>query len=397
LTRDGSASVRGGFGVYYTPIETTDYNGAVDTAPFSPTFTYSNVDLTNPYGDLGVPNPFPAQYGPTLPSSNVKFTLPVTIAGSFNKNFRPSMAESWNLILEHQLGKNAVGRLAYIGSKGSRLSEGVIREMNPAIYVPGASTIANTQSRRAYSNFSSVSQTQSSAISNYNGLQVSFEKRIKDGLTLLSNYTWSKSLDNLGPKPGGWSDPFTRALDYGRSTGDLAHNFKFSNVWDIPNHHFQNGFVDRLGAGWQTNAIVVWQSGFPMTVVSGVDNSFSGVGLDHADYLGGPFTLSTSRAHAAMVAQWFGTSRFAPNTVGTFGDSAKGQLRGPRYFDSDVALVKNTLMGEGINLQIRAEGFNVFNNVNFTPPNVTQSSGQFGAITSALVPRILQLSAKIIF
>jgi hypothetical protein len=396
LTQDGSFSVRGGFGVYYTPIMTTDYNAMATTAPFSPLFSYSDVSFTNPYGSLGIQNPFPSEFGPTLPGSSATFTLPAGVSGTFNQHFRPGETQSWNLIVEHQVGKNSVARLSYIGSHGLYLSDGdsdgVVRELNPATYIPGASTEANTQARRPYQNFSTVLQQQSGAISNYHGMQASFEKRMKS-LTVIANYTYSKSLDNLG-----WDNPYNQNFDYGPSAHNLPNNFKFSDVWTIPTLHVKGALLDRLTNGWQVNSLVVWQSGLPLTILSGVDNSFTGNGLDHANYLGAPIALTTKRSHNAMAKEFFNTAAFGTNTVGTFGTASKGQVQGPRYFDTDMSLIKSTQVFEKVNLQLRLEAFDVFNNVNFQPPAVAQSaSSSFGQITSTLDPRILQLGAKIVF
>jgi Carboxypeptidase regulatory-like domain len=390
VTADGNTSVRGGFGLYYTPPQTSTYNAQVDTAPFSPAFTYNSVQFSDPYGSVGVSNPFPAQYGPTLPGPSATFTLPTSVSGVFQPGWRPPATSAWNLIVERQVGKTSVARVAYIGNVSSHNS--VSYPLNHAIYVPGASTTANTQNRRAYSNFSTVGENESGSSSNFNAFQVSFEKRIRVGLTVLANYTWSKSLDNFA-----WDDPYNHGLDYGRSTADLAHNFKFSDVWDLPIPHSKSNFLNKITEGWRANSIVVAQSGFPLTVLSGVDNSFTGIGADHAQYLGGSFNLSNGRSHAAKRAEWFNTAQFVTNPVGTFGNAAKGQLRAPRYFDTDVALLKNTQVFEKVTLQIRGEAFNVFNNVNFQAPNVTQSSAQFGVISAADDPRILQLSGKVIF
>ena len=146
------------------------------------------------------------------------------------------------------------------------------------------------------------------------------------------------------------------------------------------------------------NSILTWQSGVPFTVRSGLDNSFSGVGQDRADYLGGNASLSSGRPHGEMILQYFDTSQFTPNAVGTFGNSGKNILRGPRYFNADFSVVKNTSISEAKSVQFRAEFFNAFNNVNFGLPNSTLSSGaQFGRITSALDPRIVQFGLKFLF
>jgi hypothetical protein len=396
VTQDGNFSVRGGYGIYYTPVMTTDYNAMATTAPFSPLFSYSDVSFTNPYGSLGIANPFPSEFGPTLPSASATFTLPAGVSGTFNQHFRPGETQSWNLIVEHQVGRNSVARISYVGSHGLYLSDndsdGVVRELNPATYIPGASTEANTQARRPYQNFSTVFQQQSGASSSYNGLQASFEKRMKS-MTVIANYTYSKSLDNLG-----WDNPYNQNFDYGPSAHNVPNNLKFSDVWTIPSMHIKESYVSKLANGWQVNSIVVWQSGLPLTILSGVDNSFTGVGLDHAGYLGGPIALTTKRSHNAMASEFFNTAAFGPNAVGTFGTASKGQVEGHRYFDTDMSLIKSTQVSERVNLQLRFEAFDVFNNVNFEPPAVTQSaSSSFGQITSTLDPRILQLGAKIAF
>jgi hypothetical protein len=145
------------------------------------------------------------------------------------------------------------------------------------------------------------------------------------------------------------------------------------------------------------NSIVFWQSGFPLSIASGADNSFAGIGRDRADYIGGPAQLSYDRSHADMIAMWFDTSRFRTNAVGTFGNTGRNILRGPRYFNTDLAVIKDTRITEKSSLQFRAEAFNVFNNVNFNTPNTNRSANQFGRITAAQDGRILQLALKFVF
>ncbi len=108
--------------------------------------------------------------------------------------------------------------------------------------------------------------------------------------------------------------------------------------------------------------------------------------------------MDSGRPHGEMILQYFNTSVFTVNRVGTFGNSGKNILRGPRYFNTDFSIVKNTSISEAKSVQFRAELFNAFNNVNFGLPNSTVSSdSQFGRITSALDPRILQFGLKFLF
>jgi hypothetical protein len=146
-------------------------------------------------------------------------------------------------------------------------------------------------------------------------------------------------------------------------------------------------------------SLTAWQNGFPFTLVSGVDNSFSAVGGDRADFIGTDLNQArlSGQSHAQMVGQFFNTALFKVNTIGTFGNSGRNILRGPSFFNTDLGLIKNTGLTENTRVQVRAEFFNLFNNVNFNNPGTTVGTPGFGRITSARDPRILQLTLKLMF
>lgn len=393
LTEDNKTSLRGGVGLFYTPPQSSQFNPFTNIAPFAPTFIFNGVRFDDPYASAGVANPFPEQFGPTVRGPEATFTTPAGIRAYFVKDWRIPQLATWNLILERQLGASWVARAGYYGNKGTYLSlNGPFREVNPAVYIPGASTVANTQSRRPLSNFSNIGEVQSGNNSNYHSMQLGLEKRFARGLSILTNYTWQKTIDDFG-----WTDSYNRRLDYAVSNDDVTHVFKFSNLYEFPRLKLASGFADRLINGWSLNSIIFWQSGFPLNIVSGVDNSFTGIGRDRADFLGGQAQLSSDRSHGEMAAMWFDTSRFTVNAPGTFGTAGRNSLRGPRYFNTDLALLKDTRVTERTSLQFRAEAFNVFNNVNFNSPNTNRSAAQFGRITSAQDPRIMQLALKLVW
>jgi hypothetical protein len=107
--------------------------------------------------------------------------------------------------------------------------------------------------------------------------------------------------------------------------------------------------------------------------------------------------LSTGRPHSQLISEWFNTSAFTSNPIGTFGNTGKNILRGPRYADTDLALLKNTKLHDTVSLQFRAEFYNSLNNVNFGMPDGGLLDSGFGQITSAQSPRILQLALKALF
>ena len=402
--RIGSKTVvRGGAGIYFTPYGMHDTNGLVDTAPFSPQFSLvGDLSFVNPYASAGITtNPFPAEYAPTLPTTNVGFTLPMSIYGVLPLNWQEGRTGLWNLTVERQFRSDWLFRAGYVGNLQRHASLGGLgnsNQLNPAIYIPGQSTEANTQSRRIYPNFGSVGQfVPSDGNSNYNALELTAEKRFNHGFQLLANYTWSKMIDNFGSS--GQTDPFNIGFDYGTSNDSVANVFNFSGIWQLPKLG-PSGFVGGLVNGWQLTSIATWHSGFPFSVFSGKDNSFTAVGHDRADFTGNNLSqarLDPNRSHGQLIRQYFNTGVFAPNAVGTFGSSGKNILFGPGLFDTDVGLLKNTKITEGTTLQFRAEFFNLFNNVNFSQPNSNLASSSVGTITSAGDPRILQFALKLSF
>jgi Carboxypeptidase regulatory-like domain/TonB dependent receptor-like, beta-barrel len=393
----GKTVIRGGAGLYFTPPGNHDSNGLVDTAPFGPRFNPTGIlSFQDPFASAGISNPFPQQYGPTLPGSNAQFTLPVAVYGTIQHDWHMPELATWNLTVERQLARDLVVRAAYAGNKGTYIASGVqgFREQNPAVYIPGQSTSANTQQRRLYPQLGPVGLFSSDNNSHYHSLQLNLEKRFARGFTVLANYTWAKLIDNIGPS--GTTNPFNRRMDYGISNDDIPHVIHFSGLWQIP-HPNVHGPASRLVNGWELTAITLWRSGFPFTVTSGVDNSFSGVGADRADFLGGKASLDPDRSHGQLIAQYFNTALFVRNAAGTFGNEGKGILRAPGVFSTDLGVLKNTRITERVNTQFRAEFFNAFNNVNFSGPSASLSSSSFGRITSAGDPRILQFALKLIF
>jgi hypothetical protein len=372
----------------------------VDTAPFSPQFNYTGlVDFANPYASIGIPNPFPAQYASNQPTSTAQFTLPVSIYGTFQHDWHMPELATWNLNVERQFGSSWVTRISYAGNKGTYLASGVLgfNEQNPAIYIPGASTQANTQQRRINPQFGSVGLFSSYNNSHYNSLRLNAEKRFSHGVSLLANYTYSRMTDDFSPNgANGQTDPFNAEFDAGPSNDDVPSVFNLSGTGAIPAAPL-HGFAAKLLNGWQVTGITNWRSGFAYSIFSNVDNSFSGVGSDRADYVGGNITLDPSRPHRLLAQEYFNVAAFSTNAIGTFGNSGKNILRGPRYFDTDMGLQKNFPLLESTSLQFRAEFFNIFNNVNFNQPQNFLGTSSTGQITSALDPRILQLALKLSF
>jgi hypothetical protein len=223
-------------------------------------------------------------------------------------------------------------------------------------------------------------------------------------------------LDDFAPNPQGsagsqYTNSCTcgRHFDYGPSVDDLNKVFKINGNYEIPHVHVQS-IADKLLNGWQLTGIVAWQTGFPFTIFSGVDNSTSAIGEDRADLV--PVSGPPPRR---SLQEWFNVNAFTQNAVGTFGDIGKNSLRGPRFSDTDLALIKNTAVGERVSVTFRAEFFNAFNHPNFGMPGNNVAAGPppgggFGVISGTAgyqsynsttygmaEPRIIQFGLKVSF
>lgn len=406
LTRDGKTSVRGGAGYYYEQENTVALQDIVGIPPFSPTISLTDVNLTDPYGSAGVTNPFPAAFGPSTPPNNATFPPNLYFYAIFDRHFRLPQILTWNLTLERGLGQNWLVRAAYMGNKAERLTgtgdqEAGELQVNPAIYIPGASSAANTQQRRLYPAFGLINSINSGVNSNYNALQLTIEKHVAHGFYFLTNFTWSKSLNDFAPAGGGGTNTCTcgRHFDYGPDTGDVSKIIRFSGSYLLPKLPLPKA-VSNVVNGWALSGTTNWQTGFPFTIFSNQDNSFSGIGGDRANLAASSVhdaVLSTGRPHSQLISEWFKTTAFTSNPIGTFGNTGKNVLRGPRFANTDLALLKNTTLHEDISLQFRAEFYNAFNNVNFGMPDGGLLDSGFGQITGARSPRILQLALKVLF
>jgi len=387
--------IRGGFGLFWNPLWTEQYNTDVDSAPFSDQVTLYGVNFSNPYA--GATNPFPGSYAPFTPPRDVAFPIPLGQFGVFSSGWRPSYQQSFNLTIEREIMPNTAVRASYIGNQGRHLS--YVVDVNYARYMAGA-TVANTQQRRPYADFGEILNAPSDGTSSYNSLQLAIERRVARSVSFEANYTWSKSIDigSTDAEPGQGTPIIPTSLSANRGLSDFDHMHRFvaSWVWALPRLQQKSAWIRSTIGGWESTGILTLQSGSPFTILSGVDNSRSGDGIDHAALVDNPY-LSASRPNGQLVKEYFNTDAFALNALGTFGTAPRNFLRGPGLANMDFGLMKNFVVKERLTTQFRAEFFNVFNRPNFGNPVVNRSASNFGAITSAGSPRILQFALKLSF
>jgi hypothetical protein len=217
-------------------------------------------------------------------------------------------------------------------------------------------------------------------------------------VTFLAGFSWQKTMDILSGtafEGNGNAHPYGQIdLDYGVSNFHRAARFTGSFNYELPSP-IPAGALKYVVNGWQVNGIVILQSGGPLNITTGIDNSFSGINQDRVDIVGNP-RLDAGRPTAERIARWFDTSAFVDNAPGTFGAIGRNTERGPGFANVDFSAFKSAPMpySENHHLEFRFEAFNFLNRVNLNNPTTARSSSLFGRITSAGDPRILQLGLR---
>lgn len=385
----------------------------------------------------------------------------------FDPNLRTPFVNQWNLNIQRQIFKDTILEVAYVGNKGTHMFR--MLNANQAVITPefldsfraaqrgvragpvgalldtyGATAPSSITTNFANNDLSAFVTAVDTGVFNnvaggrlvaaglgqgyfrnpqftiaalgcactdtsYNALQVSVNKRFSRGLMFMTNYTWSKSLDDISDDTDGAgqgllvpTDSNNRRLDRGRSNFDLRHQFRAGLIYELPfgpgKPWLQTGLLSRIIGGWATNTIIDWSSGYPFTVSSGRGTAVVNT-TTSAVFTGDPTSIGSLVKGGSTVEFLSAAERamFSTPDVGKYG-AGRNIFTGPGFFQTDLSIHKDFPITERIKFDLRGEAFNVFNNVNFSQPNATQTSASFGVISSTRVPpRILQIAAKISF
>ena len=396
---NGRSSVRAGFGTFYVPLTRgISLNRLTLIQPYTLQVGLSGGDAQNIFAAApfnGV-NPFPRPSSGDINALKSVPFIPTAGESSLPLNFKTESSYEWSLSLQQSAWKNATIEADYVASSSSHLTTSA--ESNPAVYIPGASTIANTQARRLYPQIGSVNSLLNVLSANYNSLQVVVNQQFAKKLSLKSAYTWSKALGVGGAQSEGNNgprNPFNFYLDYGPLDADVRHNWVSSVVWRPYEGHKLNSFAQAVAGGWQISGITNLHTGLPLNLTSGRDNSFTGIGADTPDVIGIYHYASTSRADS--IAHWFNQAAFTQNKVGTFGALGHNALRRPGFVNVDVNLQKNFQLMEHYAMEFRSSFYNAFNHANLGAPTTVLTSANFGRITTSSDPRVLEFGLRVTF
>ena len=456
----GRLVVRGGYGIFYSRVSAVYLSTAIQLPPNYIVGRKTAADkppFANPFFDAPTVNKFPI----FVPGVDLTTTV-------FDRNLRTPYFHQYNMSVQYRVRTDLLLEVAYVGTRGLNLFRNVginqarlaspqhpiINEVLRALNLPEdvitTNTPANAQLRAPFQGASIIgfAQSQTTAQSSYNSLQISLTKRLSKGLQLLGSYTYAKSIDNAsggvsggagvdsGPILGNQHD---NRANRGVSDFDRTHRFVLSYLWDLsrPALAAKSTAGRLLFSDWQVAGIITAMSGMPIDIVDSGAGSFYGLNAANAlarpnyasgatrgtatrnippGYFFNPFAFARPTVLAGQLIPSSNGTATAGATGTDFGNVGRNVLRGPRQTNVDFSIIKRFPISEAKNLEFRVEFFNLFNHVNFANPisnfnavpssNISPTTGQiinnnpgdFGRINSTSNnPRLIQFAVKLNF
>ncbi len=401
--------IRGGYGVSYVHFSRA---GGGDLLPINgPQVINAVINQTVPTSPSFIPAERGYPAGLADPSQFNPLTANITY---MPRDFHSSPVQSWYISLQREILRNMLVDVAYVANRADDLL--LFANYNQALPNNSAGTI-QLQDRRPIPSYSDITYAFNGGKSRYKALQTKFEWRMSADLTLLSSLTLSETKDNgsqslensngNNPSP---QDFRNLGADFGLSNYHQPYNSTTSFVWALP---FGTGkrwasnaspLVDALIGGWEVAGINSVFAGEPVTfiynpgatfLVSGIAQDFRGANNYRPNVTCDPMASGADRT----INNWFNRSCVVIPTDPSqpFGNAERNSVRGPKFWQFDLAASKRFPLGGPAQFEFRIEAFNLLNRTNLRAPNGNRSAAGFGTITSTFDPRQLQLGFKLLW
>jgi hypothetical protein len=437
--------IRGGYGIFWIPASLDLPERTTGPLGAAPTLFVSSLDggltpanrMSNPFPTGIVQPPSPQAASTLFMGTDVQ----LGVAGYTQNGY----AQQWNLNLQQEVAGETLIEAAYAGLKGTNLPVRFqpLNQLPPELLSQGSSlftqvanpfaglirsgalagaTIPRGQLLLPYPHFVGVFAAGASyGSSTYHSMQFKLEKRFRTGAGLLAAYTISKLISNVDSQTAflepqriafefGPQNSYNPAAERSLSSFDTPQRLVVSFTLDLPFGRGRRlatnltGAASKLVSGWAVNGIYSAQRGFPLFVTTQQDLSGSYMlrgGVGHRPNSSGQSAELSGRPQDRL-SRWFNTSTFSQPQAFTFGNVSRTlpDVRTHGINNTDFSIFKNTYFGSGeeLNLQFRAEFFNLFNRTQFGYPGQVFGTAQFGVVSSQLnQPRLIQFALKVIF
>jgi hypothetical protein len=376
--------VRAGYGIYYNPNQMNSFTFLTNNPPLATVATFTS-DPANPTLSFLRPT-----------GTATVITRPDVISPT--RKLPNARKDQWSVDMQRELGAGMALDLQYLGSNTENLDRSFFNNTP----VPGPGVVDD---RRPSLNFRSRRIISNDLISDYDSFSAILRKRMSRGLQIDAHYTWSRTRDEATHSNGGGQtmDNYDPMRDYGPAIWDVPHRFVATYIYELPFFKERSGGLTKgfLG-GWQIAGVTTVQSGTPVNVTIGTDTANIGIsGQQRPDLVGGVPSLSCETdPNTKQRFNCYDVGAFKVPANFTFGSAGRNILRGPKYVQTDLSLSKNVALASSMQLELRAEIFNFFNNVNWGQPNGVFGTANFGRISALAVGanmRQVQVGARLVF
>jgi hypothetical protein len=371
----GKTVLRGAYGVFFSEPKLLGMN----LFSVNPPLITNQTFFSSREAPLSFANPFPL---------GLAAAGGVPAVNSYQRDRRTPYVQTWSFNVQHMLPGDFLVDAGYVGNLAVKMGRRV--DLNVPI-TPAAGPI---QGRRPLPNFGPARHFMHDANSSYNSLQVRVERQFSHGFSVLSSYTFSRSIDISGDEQvGNTIDPLNLNRDRSLSESHAKNRLTLSYVWELPFGPgkpwlARGGVAGGIIGGWQLSGITNFQSGGALTAAVAGDRGNLGLGTRPNRVCDG--NLSSGRA----ITRWFDTSCFVAPPLLTIGNSGRNILIGPGDKTWNLGIGKKFAITERHWLQFRAEMFNAFNHVNLGNPGTTVDTPAYGRIVGANDARSVQFGLK---
>jgi hypothetical protein len=384
---DHKTVIRSGFGIYTNQAAYNIIQFAALNLPF-----YYAKSVTN--GVAG---------SPTFQTTETILSAPATgavSANNINHNFKIEYNNVWNLSIERSLSSRTSLQVQYIGSYTVHADNETYQNLFPdSALNPGP---LHVRPIPAMSGFNTVTWD---GWEKYHALALTFTQHLWRGLTLNSNYTWSKALDDASnpgadnAEPNFPQDPANMAAEKGLSDFDHRYRLVTNFLYQIPFLKQSEGWIHTAFGEWQVGGIWTLQSGAPFTVNLSTDTANNGQPTAAPSQR--PNLVCDPNSGPKTPAEWFNISCFKMPAAFSYGNAGRDIVTGPGLDDFDATVQKEFPIRENMRLQFRLDVFDFFNHPNFNAPvgagRTFSTASSLGSITSAQDPRDMQFSLRLAF
>ncbi|HUV96730.1 MAG TPA: carboxypeptidase-like regulatory domain-containing protein [Acidobacteriaceae bacterium] len=391
--------VRGGAGIYYGQMGLLEAQFGAVAPPFQNAVPFTNNQFspmpTNTFGN-GV--------FPVVPAQPLTDTYAANLASGFapfavNPNSVTPYVSQWTFSLQQTFGANDLLEVDYLGNSGHHQ-----QNRYDADQCQVSTSLFCDKNKRPFPHYAYILYSNTDGNMSYEGLSIKYEHHLSKGLTVLAHYTYSKTLSDSWETAAGTVNQIAscRSCDKGPTSYDMPQQMVMSALYDLP---FGRGRTfgrtlprvpDMVLGGWRLGTIGTLSSGTAFTITSpnATGSPFTQVRANRL--CNGKDSAFSSHLRSNGYVD-FNPACFASPAAGYFGTSPRGVLFGPGTVNWDMSMAKQIQLVEQMHLEMRGEFFNVFNHANFGLPNSNTGSVTFGKVSSAGDPRLIQISARLVW